>query len=472
MTDADPIQPFDGYVRVSRVGGRSGPSYRSPDDQRAIIEQLAQAKGITLGEVVAEEDVSGKKGIDSRELGRLVRKVEEGTSSGIVCWRITRYSRDFIDGVMAAERVRAAGGRIVAEDLDTSMPGSRGYMAMLLDIAENELENRRATWKRATDGAIGRGIHLGATPLGYVRDEDGRLALDTEHPERIEAVKFAFHQRALGVTWGLMQRQIEEQYGLKLARSSTSQIVTCRAYVGEVRHGDAVKANAHPAIVTEADYQAAAARVGGAPTRNGLVAGAGVLHGRVRCSGCGGRMYTNTTSRPGVASYGCTNKRKVRCPAPASILVDKLDSYVLPGILERVDTRWDADAHLEREVAAFQAIASAEAELAAFLEHASVADLGEHYATEVARRRESIRSAIADGVALKEMAREAGMLHVGEGIDVPINPRNPEVWAALPVSKRREIAAMVVEHVTVSKAGQGSFGKQPMEERVQVAWRG
>ena len=58
---------------------------------------------------------------------------------------------------------------------------------------------------------------------------------------------------------------------LKLSRSSVYQITTCRAYVGEVRSGDAMKASAHPAIVTEAEYQAAQRPAGEAPVRNGLV---------------------------------------------------------------------------------------------------------------------------------------------------------------------------------------------------------
>ena len=50
---------FDGYVRVSDVAGRGGESYRSPRDQRAIIERLAAQFGLRLDEVVSEEDVRG-----------------------------------------------------------------------------------------------------------------------------------------------------------------------------------------------------------------------------------------------------------------------------------------------------------------------------------------------------------------------------------------------------------------------------
>jgi integrase len=74
---------FDGYIRVSRVGGRDGDSYRSPHDQREAIERLAAAHGLAIGEVVVEEDVSGGKKAEQRGLDRLVRKVESGESEGL-----------------------------------------------------------------------------------------------------------------------------------------------------------------------------------------------------------------------------------------------------------------------------------------------------------------------------------------------------------------------------------------------------
>ena len=52
------MSKFDGYVRVSRVGRREGESFISPHIQRETIERLAKAKGLKLGEVVEELDVS------------------------------------------------------------------------------------------------------------------------------------------------------------------------------------------------------------------------------------------------------------------------------------------------------------------------------------------------------------------------------------------------------------------------------
>ncbi len=470
---------YDGYVRVSRVAGRSGDSYRSPSDQREIIEQLARAKAVRLDEVVVEEDVSGKAPIDQRQLGRLIRKVEDGRSGGIICWRITRWARDFAEGVTAAERVRKAGGRIITEDLDTATPMHRGLLALLLDIAEQEMDNKKATWKRATDGAIERGLHIGRVPLGYVRPIVGRneatgkpihgpLVLDPDHPEHVEAVRHVFRERAVGATWGRLRADIEERWGLKLSRSSVYQITACRTYLGEVRHGDAVKANAHPAIVSEIEYQAAQDAAGKAPVRNGLIRNTGILHGLVYCSGCGGRCYTGTTGRPGSSVYGCANKRTVRCPAPATVTVARLDDYVLAEMLPRIDTTWDAEEHVRQEVEAVQRLTAAQRELEAFLSVASAADLGEHYRTEVAKRREAIQVAQADVYDLMALANQAGVIELNGSV-VPIDPRKPEIWAALPIDKKRAIAGTVVDRVVIKKAGRGS--RRPVAERVTIEWK-
>jgi DNA invertase Pin-like site-specific DNA recombinase len=87
---------FDGYIRVSDVAGRNGSSLISPTVQRETIERLALAKGLQLAEVVEELDVSGGKPIEERELGRLVRKVEQRESEGIVVWKLSRFSRSLL----------------------------------------------------------------------------------------------------------------------------------------------------------------------------------------------------------------------------------------------------------------------------------------------------------------------------------------------------------------------------------------
>src|SRR6266702_3040345 len=88
---------MDGYIRVSRVSGRTGESYISPKLQRDKITGWAKLHDVTLGQVVVEEDVSGARPVDERELGKLLRRVESGEAEGIVACKLSRRGRGALE---------------------------------------------------------------------------------------------------------------------------------------------------------------------------------------------------------------------------------------------------------------------------------------------------------------------------------------------------------------------------------------
>jgi DNA invertase Pin-like site-specific DNA recombinase len=123
---------------------------------------------LTLGEVVLEEDVKGSTAVEERELGRLVRKVEAGLSGGLIVWNVKRYSRNWRDGILVADRIFAAGGRLIAEDFQHVGMGARSMLSFILELGEEDLRQKTETWDRSTAGAVARGIHSGSVPpLGY-----------------------------------------------------------------------------------------------------------------------------------------------------------------------------------------------------------------------------------------------------------------------------------------------------------------
>jgi hypothetical protein len=65
----------DGYVRVSRVGGRSGESLISPDEQRRAIEAYAAANSLTVAEWFTDVDQSGGTRSDRSSSRRSTRPV-------------------------------------------------------------------------------------------------------------------------------------------------------------------------------------------------------------------------------------------------------------------------------------------------------------------------------------------------------------------------------------------------------------
>jgi site-specific DNA recombinase len=157
---------FDGYVRVSSTKGRNGERFISPDVQRGTVERLA-AKAVTLGEIVEDLDVSGGKRVADRELGRLVERIENGESEGLIVWKVSRFSRSLLDAVTTATRIKEAGGRLIAEDFDSARPMGKAMLGLMAGLVEEELDARRQGWSEARRRALERGVPNGRVPLGY-----------------------------------------------------------------------------------------------------------------------------------------------------------------------------------------------------------------------------------------------------------------------------------------------------------------
>ncbi len=304
---------LDGYIRVSDVNGRSGDSYRSPGDQRTIIERLARDNGVTLGEVVTEEDISGKTATEDRELGRLVQKVKDGLSGGLIVWNVKRYSRNWADGIITADAVFAAGGRLIAEDFNHSGMGARSMLSFLLEVAEEDLRQKTATWDRSVGGMIDRGVHAGSTPplgLDWARDKAGKKLplVPTKDAPRV----LAFFNRCADVsqpapTW----REAVELLGVK-SQGAAWNVLHNRVYRGEARSGDKVNATAHKAIVDEDVFLRAQRRMQKAPSAPRTKRAPGSLRGLLQCGTCGGSLTEDRSMK----GWRC---KKLSCSAKASI---------------------------------------------------------------------------------------------------------------------------------------------------------
>src|SRR5690349_9687572 len=89
---------LDGYVRVSRVRGRSGDSFISPALQRERIAAWCDAHEHELVEVHEDFDQSGGRR-DRPGLTAAIERVEGGLADGIVVARLDRFGRSLIDGL-------------------------------------------------------------------------------------------------------------------------------------------------------------------------------------------------------------------------------------------------------------------------------------------------------------------------------------------------------------------------------------
>lgn len=461
---------LDGYIRVSRVAGRSGENFISPKVQRDKIQALATIGGHTIVKWHEDLDQSGAKS-DRPGFQDALTRVETSKTDGIAVAKLDRFSRSVSDTAQALKRIREADGAFLsAEDgFDTSTPIGRFAMHMMIAMAELEWERRRESWQIARSEAVSRGVHVSSMPpAGYDRGPDGRLVPNQD----AEAVTEVFRAKAKGSSWTELGKILEDagavtNRGAVFWTPRTLQnILSNRVYLGEARSGEFVNPDGHEPLIDEATWQLAQFR----EVRNSPANGESLLTGILRCAGC---RYTMTPDRMVLKSgpnkgtkariYRCRGKRSSgRCQAPASVMARVIEPHVENLFLESLDfegaqqvqDRADLDgATLERDKAA--------AEVDAYL----ALDIAEVIGVDRYRQGLVTRQGRLD-------AAEAAVAELQDRLnpDVLTAPEIREAWDRLSNNEKRELISSGIDTVFLRRSPhRGTF---PIADRTRILRRG
>src|SRR3954452_23914078 len=162
MTGSLGSKRLDGYVRVSDVRGRSGPSFISPSLQRQRIAGYCKLYDARLVRVFEELDESGARP-DRPLLMQAIERVEAGLSDGIIVAKLDRFGRSLRDALDHIDRIQAADGTFISvqDHFDLSTDHGRLVLRILLSFAEFERDRVASNWLDARRAAVARGIHGG-----------------------------------------------------------------------------------------------------------------------------------------------------------------------------------------------------------------------------------------------------------------------------------------------------------------------
>jgi len=470
----------DGYIRVSRRGGREGDSFISPDVQRERIANWAKANEIEIVQWWEEIDQSGAK-LERPMFQEALARCERGETGGIVVAKLDRFARSAVDALDSIRRLNAAEARLVSveDGFDGSTPMGRFAIGILTMIAELELERIKENWSTAITRAVDRGIHISARPpTGYARDENKRLV--AVEPAA-SAVKELFRRRALGASWSELADYLEAE-GIVTPKGNThwsktgvSGLIKNPAYLGQARGGSVVNDDAHEALVTRAEFDAAQSVTKSLLNpRDGSLAEKAMLGGLARCAGCGHtlKITGNTDRRTGerYPVYYCTGRyASGPCVARAAVRSSLLDAHVEEQVLEALQQEdgllaqaVDASEALEE---ASHAVAEAEHELDLFLTNPKLMTLvgEEKFLEGVDARQHALDDAREAFAELRNQSALAGELADGDLL---------KAWPSLTTQEKRRLLHGLLDRVVVSRARGRGKNANPVRERVQIVLRG
>jgi site-specific DNA recombinase len=436
-----------GIIRVSRVKGREGESFASPEIQRERIEAACERDGLSLiHEPAREEDKSGKASLDERDrLREAVEAVEAGEADVIVAAYFDRLVRSLKVQAEVVQRVERAGGKVLAVDVGQVTEGNatewlNGTMhGMLAEYYARLAGERTASAQRR---AVARGvIPFPNTPPGYrqVRDSSGKNPRLEPDPVEAPIVAEAFRMRAEGATIKDVRAYLKAN-GIYRTFRGVQALLESRIVLGEIYFvGDKLaltNPNAHPAIVDVETWQRVQRQKvtrGRKAKSDRLLARLGVLC----CSTCGRPMAIGNSNTK-YPTYRCSPMSD--CPERMAITADIAERVVTEHVraaLTDVQGHASAETNIRQAEQALQAAQGAlDAALRAF----------DGFDEPAARQRL---------LELRE-ARDAAQAHLDQlgGTRPALTINGAEDWDRLTLAERRSLIRAIVARAVV-RPGRG-----------------
>ena len=161
-----------------------------------------------------------------------------------------------------------------------------------------------------------------------MRDENRRLV---PVEPAASAVAEVFRRRALGASWAELAalprragRRDAATGNAHWSKTGVAGLIKNPVYLGQARSGSIVKEDAHEALVTRAEFDAAQSVTKSLLTpRDGSLAAQAMLGGLARCAGCGHTLkITGNTDRQDAASATRSTTARAatrRAPAPPAL---------------------------------------------------------------------------------------------------------------------------------------------------------
>lgn len=329
----------------------------------------------------ADLGLSGRSASARSGFKELVSRVCIGEVGAVFGLEISRLARSSADLQRLLEFCSITDTLIVDADgvYDLQNFNDRLLLGLKGTMSEAELHVLAGRLQESKRAAARRGELRSPLPVGYVFDDDGNIAKDTNEEIRTAvadvfaafeatgsaygAVGFLrerrFPRRAYGGAWngeirwgrlthsrvlGILSNPTYTGtyvYGRYRSRRTVDPDGTIRTRASEVSRGEWLVTipDHHPAYISWNTYLENERRLAGNCTRSGARPpreGAALLQGLVMCGGCGRAIATTHAATGSIYDCAFSRRDRARMPGCRSVMASLVDAAVAPRILAAV----------------------------------------------------------------------------------------------------------------------------------------
>lgn len=163
------------YLRVST-------KHQDTDNQRKVLEEVANRAGWEVVEVFEDEGISGAKGrADRPGLDRLLKAVTRREIDKVLVWSVDRLGRSLKDLISTLDEILNSGAELYlhVQAVDTSTPAGKAMFQMLGIFAEFERGIIQERVRAGLSKARSKGVKLGRKRTAPIVAEQIRRLSET-----------------------------------------------------------------------------------------------------------------------------------------------------------------------------------------------------------------------------------------------------------------------------------------------------
>lgn len=354
------------------------------DEQEKELYQLALNDGYTDENIIAicEKESGIKLSEEDRNgLNRMKEEISKGDVGCVYAWEISRIARKKKIIFSITDYLVANGIQLIIKEPylkllnpdGTINDGAETILTLFSQLAESEMRNKQARWKRTRVANSKAGIWNGGASIrfGYTVDENNRYIIDEEQANIVKLIYEIYTTSLLGQTH--LQRELAKR-GYNISQDRIRRILSFEGYTGAVVNspyyekidGKFVKKSGHdliyPAIITDEIFKKAQQKKEKSNTEAHKGKNYYFARGILKCPVCGhsyigykhGGLYQ-------CVAYKHANTDIEKCYNNVSININVLDTLLWDAaaseyISERAKSSADSKAQYQKQIKAYQEI--------------------------------------------------------------------------------------------------------------------
>ncbi|MES2216719.1 MAG: recombinase family protein, partial [Patescibacteria group bacterium] len=307
----------------------------SLDSQEKELLSIAEKNNLTVVKTFKESRTAKDAG---RPLfGELVQIIQSGKADAILCWKLDRLARNFLDGGLIMDMLQKGIIKEIRTYESIHLPNETAFiMAMQFGMANQYSRDLSVNVKRGNRARLEKGGWPNKAPFGYLNDKANKTVYIDE--ARAKYVIKAFEMYASGahslkaISNALYEHGFRTVGGTKVHRSHIHRFISNPFYCGLMRRDHVLYSGTHEPLVSKDLFDRAQLVLQGKhhqKTKTLFFP----LRGFLRCETCGCTLTASL--KKGHQYYYCTNGKGI-CAEHKSYIREEALYKIVSVIFDRL----------------------------------------------------------------------------------------------------------------------------------------